>query len=142
MSVSAGNRGVGGFLTADEVANLLHLHVKRVQALARGGRLPAVRVGRRWLFPQKNMISLLGTPGGRQRATEEDLEMEISARNQLRGKVTAISFGGVMAEVRLEVGGQDLVAVITRASAERLGIKIGNEVVAIIKATEVMIGKP
>jgi molybdopterin-binding protein len=68
--------------------------------------------------------------------------MEISARNQLRGKVTAVAFGGVMAEVRLDIGGQELVAVITRASTERLGIKVGDEVVAIIKATEIMVGKP
>ena len=75
-------------------------------------------------------------------AVEEDFNMEISARNQLRGKVTAISLGGVMAEVRLDLGGQELVAVITRASTERLGLKVGHEVVAIIKATEVMVGKP
>ncbi len=68
--------------------------------------------------------------------------MEISARNQLRGRVTAVSVGGVMAEVRVRVGDQDLVSVITRASVERLGIKVGDEVVAIIKSTEIMLGKP
>lgn len=130
------------FLTADEVGRLLHLHVKRVQALARDGRLPAVRVGRKWLFPQRDLAFLLRRPGGLERTpAEEGLDVEISARNQLRGKVTAIAFGGVMAEVRLEVGDQELVAVITRSSAERLGIKVGDEVVAIIKATEVMVGK-
>lgn len=137
MSVSA---GADGFLTADEVGRLLHLHVKSVQALARDGSLPAVRVGRKWLFPQKNLLAMLRTPGGQPNAVEGDLNMEISARNQLRGKVTAISLGGVMAEVRLDVGGQELVAVITRTSAERLGIKVGKEAVAIIKATEVMVG--
>jgi len=140
-TASARSPGTGEFLTADEVGRLLHLHVRRVQALARTGRLPAVRVGRKWLFPQGNLLTMLRAPGGRQGATEEDVQMEISARNQLRGKVTAISYGGVMAEVRLDIGGQELVAVITRASAERLGIKIGDEVVAIIKATEVMVGK-
>jgi molybdopterin-binding protein len=68
--------------------------------------------------------------------------VEISARNQIRGRVTAISLGGVMAEVRLKIGADELVAVITRSSAERLGIRVGDEVVAVIKATEVMIGKP
>jgi len=134
--------GAGRFLTADEVGRLLHLHVKRVQALARDGSLPAVRVGRKWLFPQENLLAMLQTARSRANAVEEDLSVEISARNQLRGKVTAISLGGVMAEVRLDVGGQELVAVITRASTERLGIKVGNEVVAIIKATEVMVGIP
>ena len=139
--MSVGSHEIGGFLTAEEVGRLLHLHVKRGQALARDGKLPAVRVGRKWLFPQNNLYSILRAPRGRQTPMEEDAEMEISARNQLRAKVTAISFGGVMAEVRLEVGGQELVAVITRASAERLRIKVGDQVVAIIKATEVMVGK-
>ncbi len=67
--------------------------------------------------------------------------MDISARNQLKGKVTAVKLGAVMAEVTLQVGGQEIVAAITRSSAERLGLKVGAEAVAVIKATEVMIGK-
>ena len=68
--------------------------------------------------------------------------MEISARNQLRGRVTAISFGGVMAEVHIQVGQNELVSVITRGAVETLGIGVGDEVVAIVKATSVMVGKP
>jgi molybdopterin-binding protein len=68
--------------------------------------------------------------------------MEISARNQLRGRVTEMTMGNVMAEIRVQVGQHEIVSVITRASAERLGISVGDEVVAIVKATEVMIGKP
>jgi len=129
-------------LTAQEVARLLHLQVKRVQTLARGGDLPAVRIGRKWLFPQKHLLAMLRTPRGTEGTTYEEVDVEISARNQLRGRVTAISLGGVMAEVRVMVGGQELVSVITRASSERMGIKVGDEVVTIIKATEVMLGKP
>jgi len=68
--------------------------------------------------------------------------MEISARNQLRGRVTAIALGGVMAEVRVQVGQNELVSVITRGSAEAMSIRVGDEVLVIIKATEVMLGKP
>lgn len=46
-----------------------------------------------------------------------------------------------MAEVRIAIGDQELVAVITRSSAERLGLKVGDMAVAVIKSTEVMIGK-
>jgi molybdopterin-binding protein len=67
--------------------------------------------------------------------------MEISARNQLRGRVTAVTLGAVMAEVRIQLTDQEIVSVITRASVERLGVRVGDEVVAIIKATEIMIGK-
>jgi molybdate transport system regulatory protein len=81
-------------------------------------------------------------PRGIEGRRYEEVDVEISARNQLRGRVTAISVGGVMAEVRVMVGGQELVSVITRSSVERMGIKVGDEVVTIIKATEVMLGKP
>jgi molybdopterin-binding protein len=129
---------VSEFLTAQEAASVLRLHVKRVQALARAGKLPGARVGRKWLFPRDQLIGGLQR-GGRAR---EVAEVEISARNQLRGRVTAISLGGVMAEVRIQTGGEELVSVITRASVERLGIRVGDDVLAVIKATEVMIGKP
>jgi len=68
--------------------------------------------------------------------------MQISARNQLRGRVTAITLGAVMAEVRVQVGQSEIVSAITRASVDSLGINVGDEVMAIVKATEVMIGKP
>ena len=67
--------------------------------------------------------------------------MQISARNQLQGRVKEIVLGTVMAEVVVDVGGQDVVAAITRRSAEALGLKAGDTVTAIIKATEVVIGK-
>ena len=68
--------------------------------------------------------------------------MELSARNQLSGTVTAIKLGGVMAEITVEIaGGHELVSVITRASAERLGLKAGDQATAIIKSTEGVLGK-
>jgi molybdopterin-binding protein len=67
--------------------------------------------------------------------------MQLSARNQLRGKITEIKLGAVMAEVVLKVGDNEIVAAITKGSVERLGLKIGDEAVAIVKATEVLIGK-
>ena len=69
--------------------------------------------------------------------------MELSARNQLKGTITAIDLGAVMADITIDIGGeQTLSSAITRQSAERLGLKVGDQVVAIIKATEVMVGKP
>lgn len=66
--------------------------------------------------------------------------MELSARNQLKGTVADVKLGAVMAEVTVDVGGQQLVAAITRSSAERLGLTKGKQVVVVVKATEVMIG--
>jgi molybdopterin-binding protein len=67
--------------------------------------------------------------------------MPISARNQLQGTVKSVSLGAVMAEVVIDVGGQEVVAAITRQSVENLGIKEGDAVKAVIKATEVMVMK-
>ena len=68
--------------------------------------------------------------------------VELSARNQLPGKVTEVTLGTVMAEVSIDIGdGKTIVAAITRSSAENLGLREGSEVVAVIKATEVMVAK-
>ena len=67
--------------------------------------------------------------------------MQISARNQLKGTVKSVKHGSVMSEVVVDVGGQEVVAAITRSSAESLGLVQGDQVTAIIKATEVMLGK-
>ncbi len=67
--------------------------------------------------------------------------MELSARNQLRGKVKSVQLGEIMAEVVIDIGAGEIVSEITRGSVTRLGLKPGDEVVAIIKSTEVIIGK-
>jgi len=68
--------------------------------------------------------------------------VELSARNQLRGTIRDLKLGAVMAEVVLDVGGQEVVAAITRSSVERMGLKVGDSVLAVIKATEIMVAKP
>jgi molybdopterin-binding protein len=67
--------------------------------------------------------------------------MHISARNQLRGTVTSITLGGVMAEIVVSVSENEIVSVITRRSAEELGLAEGDEVTVIVKSTEVMLAK-
>lgn len=67
--------------------------------------------------------------------------MKISARNSIKGKVKNIVVGQVNAEVTIDLGnGKELVSVITKNSLESLGIKVGKEVYAVIKASSVMIG--
>jgi len=66
----------------------------------------------------------------------------LSARNQFKGVVKSVKPGAVMAEVVVTVGNLEVVSAITRASAEALGLKAGDEVQAIIKSTDVLIDKP
>ncbi|MBO0729398.1 MAG: TOBE domain-containing protein [Acidimicrobiaceae bacterium] len=68
--------------------------------------------------------------------------MRLSARNQLPGTVASIDLGSVMATVVIRLaGGQEVVAAITKDSVEHLGLREGDAVSAVIKATEVMVGK-
>ena len=65
----------------------------------------------------------------------------LSARNQLPATVKAVKLGNVMAEVVMDVAGVEVVAAITRGSAESLNLQAGDRVKAVIKATEVLIDK-
>ena len=67
--------------------------------------------------------------------------MKLSARNQLKGKVVSIEKGAVNAIVGIEIAGGDIVtATISIGSVERLGLAVGKEAYAVIKATSVMVG--
>ena len=126
-------------LNVAQAAQLLHLNPKRVQFLARSGQIPAMRVGRKWLFQRRELESLLGQSSPA--AAPPPQAIDLSARNQLRGRVTGLALDGLMAEVRVGIGDQELVSLITRAAAERLKLKVGDEVYAVVKSTEVMIGR-
>lgn len=65
----------------------------------------------------------------------------LSARNHWNGRVTRMTVDGVMAEITVDCNGQEVVAVITRQSAERLGLKEGQPAEVVVKATDVMVGQ-
>jgi molybdate transport system regulatory protein len=68
--------------------------------------------------------------------------MRISARNQLPGTVTRVDIGAVMSTVVIRLaGGEEVAAAITKDSAEHLELAVGDAVMAVIKATEVMVAK-
>jgi molybdopterin-binding protein len=67
--------------------------------------------------------------------------MPLSARNHLKGEVTEVILGTVTALITVKVGDNIVESVITKRSAEEMGLKKGDKVTAVIKATEVMIQK-
>jgi molybdopterin-binding protein len=68
--------------------------------------------------------------------------MEISARNKMKGTIEEITLGSVMAKVKINIGNGNIISsVITIESVAELKLKVRDEVYAIIKSTEVMIGK-
>lgn len=68
--------------------------------------------------------------------------MKISARNVFKGKIKQLTMGAVNAEVVVELpGGQEIVSVITKHSAEAMGLAVGKAAYAVVKASDVMIGE-
>ena len=65
--------------------------------------------------------------------------MKLSARNQIKGLVKSVKLGNVMAEVVVDIGGNEVVSAITRDSAESLNLRPGTPVTVIIKSTEVLV---
>ena len=68
--------------------------------------------------------------------------MKLSARNQLTGKVVAVTKGQTTAHVQIDVGhGVVITSSITNEAVDDLGLKVGDQAVAIVKASDVLIGK-
>ena len=128
---------------------MLHITPKTLAAWEKAGRIPQPeRDWRGWRLYDEAAIAAvrkaLGVEAPRPNSGESDLKerMQISARNALRGIVREVTGDGVLCEVTLDLGnGQEVVSVITRSSAERLGLKPGVEATAIIKSTEVLLAR-
>lgn len=69
------------------------------------------------------------------------VRMALSARNQLRGRITEVMRGDVMAHIVVQVGENEIESVITRRSADEMNLQIGDTVSVVVKSTEVMIQK-
>lgn len=99
-------------------------------------------------------IRTVKTPGGHHRVPISALEeflpganahsgaTRISGRNQLLGSILEVTVDGLLAKVVLAVGDQRITAIITADAVRELGLKAGEPAIALIKATEVMIGRP
>ncbi|MEZ0077178.1 molybdopterin-binding protein [Planotetraspora sp. GP83] len=85
-------------------------------------------------------VSCAGEGGGRTIRPWEVLVMKLSARNKIPARVTAITAGEATANVELDAGGIRLVASITVEAAKDLGLSEGDQVTAIIKASDVILG--
>jgi len=116
---------------------------------------------KQWIY--QGQVRTTQTPGGHHRIAEAELDrllarrggrarprvksaphgviVSLSGRNQLRGFVEEVRVDGLLAQVRLRVGDQTLTAVITRDAVAELKLRRGDEAVAIIKSTEVMIAR-
>ena len=119
-------------LTAREAAKYLRLALPTFYRYMWEGKVPSSKIGGRYRFKKSLLDKWLGKkPEGE----------DVSGRNKLVGKVSAIRRDAILAQVNLDVGDNKITAVITRDALEELGLKVGDTAVALIKATEVMVIK-
>ncbi len=94
---------------------------------------------------QRQLLTQERAPGSSaavaKRTSARGVRVALSGRNQLAGIVEDVRGDGLLSQVRLRIGDQFLTAVITRDAVNELKLKRGDEAVAIIKSTEVMIGR-
>jgi len=89
--------------------------------------------------PQSEVDRLLFRTRGRTEKQRKQVMRRVSGRNQLVGRVDSVRISGLMAEVRISIGDQQITSIITARSAREMQLKPGQTAAALIKATEVMI---
>jgi molybdopterin-binding protein len=90
-------------------------------------------------IPQSEVDRLLFRTRGKTAPERDDLMRRVSGRNQLVGRVEEVRISGLMAEVTISIGNQQITSIITSRSAREMRLKAGQTAAALIKATEVMI---
>ncbi len=90
-------------------------------------------------IPQSEVDKLLFRARGRTEKERHDVIRRVSGRNQLVGRIDSVRISGLMAEVKISIGGQQITSIITASSAREMQLKAGQTAAALIKATEVMI---
>lgn len=139
----------GNAKSAPKTEELLHLPDAAAQL---GISVPTIK---QWIYKKK--IRSLKTAGGHHRIPQSELDRllfkslgktenersqqkhRVSGRNQLVGRIDSLRISGLMAEVVISVGGQQITSIITARSAREMQLKPGQTAVALIKSTEVMI---
>jgi molybdopterin-binding protein len=90
-------------------------------------------------IPRIEVDKLLFRTRGETEKERNDVIRRVSGRNQLVGRIDSVRISGLMAEVKISIGGQQITSIITSASAREMQLKPGQTAAALIKATEVMI---
>jgi molybdopterin-binding protein len=90
-------------------------------------------------IPESEVDRLLFRTRGKSERERKDVIRRVSGRNQLVGRIEAVRISGLMAEISISIGGQQITSIITSRSAREMQLKPGQTAAALIKATEVMI---
>lgn len=132
-------------ITPREAAQRMGISYPSLKQWIYAGKLRSVRTpGGHHRIPEAEIDRFLNLP--RDRAKKPALRREswrkISGRNQLVGRVTEVRIEGLLAQVKLSIGGQSITSIITSDAALEMRLKVGDTAAALIKSTEVMIVRP
>lgn len=136
----------GDFLTVRDAARRIAVSYSTLKQWIYKGSVRTIRTdGGHHRVPAEEVARLLSATGTPARTGESapvpGVLVALSGRNQLRGIVEEVRVEGLIGQVRLRIGNQRLTAVITRDALDELRLRRGEEALAIIKSTEVMIGR-
>ena len=130
-------------LKLPEAAELLNISYPTIKQWIYKGRIQSVRgPGGHHRIPQTEIDRLTHVKAAKRRGGATPVMQTISGRNKLLGTIESVRHDGLLAEVKLNVGGQVITAIITSQSCKDLGLKRGVDAYALMKSTEVMVVRP
>ncbi len=127
-------------VTPREAALSLRISFPTIKQWIYAGKIRSVKTpGGHHRIPQSEIDRLLYRTRGRTDLERKDVVRRVSGRNQLVGRIEEVRVSGLMAEVTISIGDQQITSIITARSAREMHLKTGQSAAALIKATEVMI---
>jgi molybdopterin-binding protein len=127
-------------LKPSEAARLLGLSYPTLKQWIYRGKVRTVRTaGGHHRIPRAELDRYLHVAGEKPGPGRRKNYRRISGRNQLVGRVVQVRIEGLMAQIKLSIGGQEITSIITAEAARELNLKPGDRAAALIKATEVMV---
>jgi molybdopterin-binding protein len=135
---SEGN--IGGLLKLRDAALQLGISFPTIKQWIYKRKIRSVQTaGGHHRIPQTEIDRLLFRTRGKTEKEREERFRHVSGRNQLVGRIEEVRISGLMAEITISIGGQQITSIITSRSAREMQLKPGQTAAALIKATEVMI---
>jgi molybdopterin-binding protein len=127
-------------LRPKDAARMLGISYSTLKLWIYAGKLRAVKTpGGHYRIPVSSLDRFLHRAGKATGAERRSRYRQISGRNQLVGRVVEVRIDGLLAQVRLSIGGQQITSIITADAAREMRLRVGDRAAALIKATEVMI---
>jgi molybdopterin-binding protein len=137
---TAGRKNTINLVTPRDAAVQLRISFPTIKQWIYRGKIKSVRTpGGHHRIPQSEIDRLLFRVRGHSARERRQQSRRISGRNQLVGRIEEVRISGLMAEVKISIGGQMITSIITASSARDMGLRAGQTAAALIKSTEVMI---